>query len=359
MNIFDYVDKSKDYTFKDKDFNEVDNVIFSTLAYIDYNFIVSLNKRNKITLGEAAYKYFSSFDKKKNKLNIIATKEAIKLLDKVKDTIRYKDILMYSYRYIGNEDSQFSAITFEINKDLCYVAFEGTDQLISGWKEDCKLAYMFPVESHKYAIKYLNHNFLFSNKKIMVGGHSKGGNLALVSSMYCNYFVRNKITNIYNNDGPGLRKAQIESKKYELIKDKLISIIPQFSIVGLLLRHDENYTVIHSVRMGAIAHCTSYWKVENDHFVRDQLSKFSKVLDDGIIRWLDKYDDEKRERFVNSIFKTIEENNIKSIVQIKRNKKLILKILKSSKSLDPIVTDMIKDLIKIINKTNKEYLWIK
>ena len=358
MNIFNYIDYYKDYTFQDKGFNEVDNVIFSCLTYIDYNGIVSINKSNKLTIGEVANKYFS-IHKKVDKVNMLAQKEAIKILKKVKDTIRYKDIFMYLYKYIGNEESQFSAITFEINKDLCYVAFEGTDQLISGWKEDCKMAYEFPVKAHKYAIKYLNQNFIFTNKKLIVGGHSKGGNLALVSSMNCNYFVKRKIINIYSNDGQGLRKAQIESSKYASIQGRFIHIIPQFSIVGLLLRHDQNYTVIHSTRPGALAHCTSYWKIEDDHFVRDELSPFSKILDEGIIKWLDKYDDEKREKFVNSIFKILEENNVMSLLQLRREIKLIFKVIKSSKDIDPIVLEMLKDLIKIITDTNKEYLWMK
>ena len=243
MNLFDYIDNYKDYTFLDKGFNEVDNVIFSCLAYVDYNFIVSTNKSNKLTLRQVADKYFS-VHKKQPKIDMLAVKEAVKILKKIKDTIRYKDVLMYSYKYIGNENSQFSALTFQISNNLCYVAFEGTDQLISGWKEDCKMAYEFPVDAHKYAIKYLNRNFLFNNKRLIVGGHSKGGNLALVSSMCCNYFVKNKIITVYSNDGQGLRKAQIESNKYSSIKDRLVHIIPQYSIVGLLLRHDENYTVI-------------------------------------------------------------------------------------------------------------------
>lgn len=358
MNIFDYIDYYKDYTFVDKGFNEVDNVIFSCLAYIDYGFIVSNNKTNKLTIKEVGDIYFSNH-KKQDRIDMLAVKEAVKLLKKVKDTERYKNILMYSYKYIGNEESQFSAVTFEINKGLCYVAFEGTDQLISGWKEDCKMAYKFPVEAHKLAIKYLNNNFLFSNKKIIVGGHSKGGNLALVSSMCCNYFVKRKIINIYSNDGQGLRKAQIESSKYASIQDRFIHIIPQFSIVGLLLRHDQNYTVIHSMRAGAAAHCTSYWRVEDDHFKRDTLSPFSEILDKGIITWLNKYDDEKREKFVNSVFKILEENNVQSLLQLKKEIKLVFRVLKAYRDLDPIVSEMMKDLFKIITDTNKEYLWIK
>ena len=358
MSLFDYIDYYKDYTFLETGFNEVDNVIFSCLAYVNYNFIVSSNKSNKLTIKEVGDTYFS-LHQKQPKIDMLAVKEAVKLLKKVKDTTRYKDVLMYSYKYIGNEESQFSALTFEISKDLCYVAFEGTDQLISGWKEDCKMAYEFPVTAHKYAVKYLNYNFLFSNKRLIIGGHSKGGNLALVSSMCCNYFVKNKIINIYSNDGQGLRKAQIESKKYESIKDRLIHIIPQYSIVGLLLRHDDNYTVIHSTRKGAISHCTSYWEVENDHFLRDELSPFSKILDQGIITWLDKYDDEKREKFVNSVFEILEANNVQSLLQLKKQVKLLFKVIKSAKDLDPIVSEMLKDLLKVMNETNKEFLWIK
>lgn len=359
MNLFDYVDKYKDYTFLDKSFNEVDNVILSCLSYVNFSYIIPQNKKNKVTLKEAADRYFMSHSKKAEKIDMLAHKEALKILRSVKDTIRFKDIYVYGYEYIFDAASQFSAITFEINKDLCYVAFEGTDQLVSGWKEDCEMAYRFPVRAHKYAIKYLNHNFLFSDKKLIVGGHSKGGNLALVSSMYCNFLIRRKIINVYSNDGQGLRKAQIESKHYQKIQNKLIHIIPQFSVVGLLLRHDENYIVIHSTRPGFAAHCTSYWKVEDDHFKRDKLSPFSEILDKGLITWLDKYDDEKREKFVESTFKILEENNVKSVLQFRSEIKLIFKILRSAKNLDPIVNEMLKDLIKIITDTNKEYNWIK
>ena len=359
MNLFDYVDKYKDYTFLDKSFNEIDNVILSCLSYVNFSYIIPKNKKNKLTLKEAADRYFMSHGKKIEKIDMLAHKEALKILRRVKDTIRFKDIYVYGYEYIFDDASQFSAITFEINRDMCYVAFEGTDQLVSGWKEDCEMAYRFPVRAHKYAIKYLNHNFLFSDKKLIVGGHSKGGNLALVSSMYCNFLIRRTIINVYSNDGQGLRKAQIESKHYQKIQNKLIHIIPQFSVVGLLLRHDENYIVIHSTRPGFAAHCTSYWKVEDDHFRRDKLSPFSEILDKGLITWLDKYDDEKREKFVESIFKILEENNVKSVLQFRSEIKLIFKILRSAKNLDPIVNEMLKDLIKIITDTNKEYNWIK
>ena len=198
---------------------------------------------------------------------------------------------------------------------------------------------------------------LFSNKKIIIGGHSKGGNLALVAAMHCNSFVKRKIINVYSNDGQGLRKAQIESKEYKSIENRFIHIIPQNSIVGLLLRHTDKNTIVYSNRKGFMAHMANTWEVENDHFKKTDLSKFSDILDKGIIKWLDKYDDEKREKFVDSIFVILEENNITSLIQLKQNINLIFKILKSSLSMDPIVSEMLNDFLIVMKDINKEYKW--
>ena len=355
MNIFEYVKSYGNYTFSEKEFNEVDNVIFSTIAYVDFSGVLD-DKR--LSISEAAEEFFNLHDKKDQKLNIVAIREAIKLLGIVKDSNRYKDIIMPNYQYIGNESSQFSAVTFKINNNLSYVAFEGTDQLISGWKEDCEMAYHFPVKAHEYAINYLNTHFTFGFKKIIVGGHSKGGNLALVGSMYTNFLVKRKIIKVFSNDGQGLRKAQLESSNYKSISDRFIHIIPQYSIVGLLLRHDDNLEVIHSSVPGILAHCTSYWKIENNCFKKDKLSNSSKILDTGVITWLDKYKDEEREKFVNSLFTIFEENNIDSLLELKKSIKPIFKIVKSSKNIDPIVKEMLKDLMQILIDTNKEFFWL-
>lgn len=354
MNVFDYLKYYGNYTFSEREFNEIDNVIFSILSYVNFNFIVSKNRRRKITLNEASYIYDLMHDSKDNKNNILAIRQAIKLLKKIKDVPRFKDVLVYNYRYIGNDVSQFSAITFEISNKLCYVAFEGTDHLVSGWKEDCKMSYKFPVDAHRYAIKYLN-KFMFFNKKIIVGGHSKGGNLALVSSMYTNCFVRGKIIKIYSNDGQGLRKAQIESKFYEKIEDRFVHIIPNYSVVGLLLRHKNNYIVVKSSKMGLMAHDLATWQVSYDHLEKSKLSRSSKVFEDGFQKWLDKYDDEKRKLFVKEFFKLMENNDIKDLVEVNIKKDLVLNIVKQSKELDPIVKEMTFDLFKVIGKTNFDY----
>ena len=353
MDIFDYVEEYGDYTFEEKKFNEVDNVVFSALSYANYKDIVSKYSDKKITIGEAGNKFFDN--NPTSIFDVLGVRTGVKLLKKVKDTKRYKDILMYNYSYVGNNECQFSAVTFELDDKLCYVAFEGTDQLISGWKEDCMFSYEFPVKAQKYAIDYLNKNFTFNAKRLIVGGHSKGGNLALVSSMYCNFLVRSKIKKVYSNDGPGLRKEEFENR-YHLIKRKFTHIIPNYSIVGLFLEHKDDYEVITSTKKGMLAHSVSNWLIKDDHFVRDHLSKSSAVFEKAFSDWINQYDYETRKMFVEGLFKALDDNGITSIVQIKKDISLVFKFVRSSKNIDPKIEDMLKDLFNLLNATNKEYV---
>ena len=341
MDLFEYVKKYGNYTLDEEPFNEADNAVFSSLSYIDFLDIVASNSFRKITIKEAVDKYFEKYSEIGN--CILSVKYARRLLEIIKDTKRYGNLYLYNYAYEARSDQQFSAITIELNPDLVYVSFEGTDHLVSGWKEDFMAIYMFPIRSQRIAIRYINKNFLFSSKKIILGGHSKGGNLAMVAGMYANYFVRNRIIKIYSNDGFGLLKEQYESKNYSYVKDKLIHIIPEFSIVGLLLYHGDNHMVVSSSEKGPVGHDLHTWLVDDKSFVKGELNTFCKALDDKIMIWLDKYNNSERERLVLSLFDIFERANIDSLIDIMDNKKLIFNLIKESKELADEDRKMLKD----------------
>lgn len=350
MNIFDYIKYYGDYTFDTKPFNEIDNVVLSMISYVNFEGIVT---DKEITLEEAYSIFKIKYDPKKKEM--FAVKKGIKTFELAKKQNRYRDIKLSNYSYVGDEKSQFSAITFNLFDNNYYVAFRGTDELVSGWEEDFKMSYHFPVKAQVLAKNYLDKNFTTKRCKLIVGGHSKGGNLALVSSMYANYFVKKKIIKIYSNDGQGLRKAQLESSYYKKIEDKYIHIIPNYSVVGLILWHKDNYTIVKSNKKGVQAHDATTWQVSYDHFEKENLSRFSKVFDDGFTKWLDTYTDEDRKVFVKGIFNILKDNGIVNLVDIKIKKDLIINVLNSSKDINPLVKEMTMELIKIINKTNFEY----
>lgn len=346
MNIFSYIDRYGCYTFDEVAFNEIDNLIFSALSYVSLSKYVSTNRFNKRTIKNVGDKFFLDYDKRIK--NMTATKVGIKALKYMKDTRRYGNLLLYNYSYIGDYNQQFSALTIEINKRLVYVSYEGTDHLISGWKEDFMMMYKFPVLAQRRAIDYLNRHFLFNNKNIILGGHSKGGNLAMVAAMYSNFWVKDRIISIYNNDGPGFRKKEIESKYYKEIESKIIHIIPNYSLVGLLLRHGDSYDVIRSTRRSIYCHDMSTWVVRDCKLERAELSDFSKILDEGMIKWFDKYDDDKREKFVEALFMIFDRAGVESLMDIMNNKRLILKLIREAKELDKETGAIIKDFVSII-----------
>lgn len=353
MTLIEYIKKYGEYSFLEKEFNEVDNIIFSSLTYINFSNIIKKGKRYKRKLNDVSKEYFKKYTKKENKKNLSNIRNAIKILKAMENTKRYGDTILYNYCYIGNESQQFSALTIKFLPNTLYISFEGTDGLLSGWEEDFKTTYMFPVEAQKNAIKYLNE-YAFTKSNLIIGGHSKGGNLALVASMYCNKSINDRIINIYNNDGPGLRNEQIKSLKYKNIENKLVHFIPSYSVVGLLLRYTKK-TVIKSSKKIYLAHNPFYWIVNENKLERDKLSKFSQILGTSITRWLNKYDDKTRELFIKTVFDICREHNIKDLIEIKRNRLLLVKIFSSLKNSDPLVKEIIKDLIVMINRCRDEY----
>ena len=345
-NIFNYINNYGHLSFLEEPFNDIDNLVFSAISYVDYDSAFDVNN---LTIKEIANRYFSKHSNNEINMNIIAVKTGIKVLNYIKDTIRYKDLVITNYIYQFSDETQFCAMNIKISQNTNYLVFEGTDHLISGWKEDFEFSYKFPVKAQELAIAYLNKNIKLSSKNIIVGGHSKGGNLALVASMYCHFWKRNKIVKIYNNDGPGLRKAQIESRQYKMIKSRLIHIIPNYSFVGILLRHSRDYKVVFSYESSILAHDLANWKIEGNKLFLTQLSFLSKELESAILKWLDKYNDIEREQFVESLFDICTKAEIDNLVDFKIDKfNNTIKIIKATKELNPETKNMIIDLFKFL-----------
>lgn len=342
MNVFNYIEKYRDKSFKKIKFNEIDNLIFSILIYLNFNDIVENNK-NSLTLYEVGSLFIGKYKYKEVCSIGFSPKNAYDILIKIYDSERYSQVLLSNYIYIGDENEQFSAITFKINNEYKYISFEGTDHLLSGWKEDFQMSYKFPVPSQSYAIQYLNKVVKLTDKKVIVGGHSKGGNLALVSSMNINFIKRKKIFAIYNNDGPGLRQKEIMSKKYKKIKDRYIHIIPDYSYIGILLRN-ENDKVIKSSKKNIMSHDMINWQIDDKKLINSELSNISIKVKNSILSWLDKHDDKDRKIAIDTIFTTLEDSGVYYTKDIKKIKS-VLNIIENLKDVDEEFKIIVKDFI--------------
>ena len=353
MTLYEYIKKYGDYSFKEKKINEVDKVIFSFLSYANINGILA--KKSKMTLEKIANIHKKKSPSKDN--NIIAVKEGNKLLHTLKCYKRYKDCLIYHYEYQGDKETQFGAFTIEYEKNKVFVTFEGTDHLFSGWVEDFMLSYQFPTISQKKAITYLNKYFTLSKKELIVGGHSKGGNLALVGAMYASPFVKRKIKEIYNVDGPGLLEKEFKSKKYQNIQKKYHHIIPNYCLIGLFLNH-SNDEVKYSTNKGILSHNIAYWEVEENHFKKTKLSNFSQELDQKLQEWFHTYNKADKQEFIRNLDLILDKASVTSIIELKENHKKILSLIYETKEMNSntkkILEDFIKIIIECIKKTTKE-----
>ena len=344
MTIYDYIKKYGEYSFEEKEFNEVDCVIFSAMGYADLEGI--MDKSTKMTIGEIA-KIHKELHKGRDK-NIIATRVAHKIFYAMQNTKRYKDCLVYNYDYVGNFDLQFGVFSIEYQKNKVYVVFEGTDELFSGWIEDFMLSCEFPTISHKKAINYLNKHYTFNNKELIVGGHSKGGNLALVASMYANFIVKSKIKFVCNADGPGLLDKQFNSYRFKEIKDKYIHVIPETSYIGLFLNH-TNDKIVKTSSKGLLSHAANYWLVEDDKFIEvESLNTMSKSLDEKLKNWLIKYNNQDKFNFVSNLDILLRKANVSSALELVSKNTKIFRLLRESKDMDEETKRIIRELLNIV-----------
>lgn len=354
-NITTYLKKYGKYTFLEEPFNEVDNVILSLISYIDFSDIVPGFDCGSITIKDASKQFYEKFTKKDLKYSIRAIKGSNELLKLLAETERYQNLPLYNYYYQVDFDTQFGALCIGLPDKKVYVSYEGTDNYISGWEEDCRFAYKFPTSCQELAIKYLNNVVGFFGPKVYIGGHSKGGNLALVASMYCKGYIKRKIISVFNNDGPGLRKKEFESKEYKKVLPKLKTILPKESIIGILLRHAEDLVFVDSSDVSIYQHDALTWVVQDKQFKRAKQSDFSRKVEKASLAWLNKLNDEEREKFIKTLFSIFKKADITDLHEFKKAKlnntlKIIKEIKNISKENKTMITNCLKELFNEMKK---------
>lgn len=345
--ITDYLMYYKDINLNDVHWNAADNLLCAILSYLPLD-----SFKGPIKLTELCKRAEKVRVREKN--NAIAP-EAYKALDIICDSVRYKDLKVCNFVSYKNNEAQFGAVTFRI-KNETIVSFMGTDYSLIGWFENFRLSYEYPTRTHILAINYLKENLrLLENKNIYVVGHSKGGNLAMVSAMEASNHNFNRIKQVYNFDGPGFRYEEFISEKYKKLSKKLVNVVPDGSVVGVLL-NNKNYTVVKSESHALSKHNPALWNLYGEFFVKAKLSNVSRQLSESSTKGLEKVSREERKKAFEAIFKSFEgehsrdfEVSLSSIIKVYKNIKNLEP--EATKCIDAIVDSILK--VQLFNK-NKE-----
>lgn len=347
-NILDYVEWRADIDFASSEFNEIDSLILSQLVYIDFEGIISNSNKEPLTLKDAAAQFFSIHDEKIT-LGALLPTEIVTLLKAAADSVRFGGMKLSCYVNHVDKDrqEQFSAITFELN-DGIFIAFRGTDDTLIGWKEDFNMCFISPVPAQEESVKYVDYVLsLYKRRlgKVRIGGHSKGGNLAVYSSVFCPKKFKKNIVAVYNNDGPGFDEAMMKNPLYQEMLSRITTFLPQSSTVGMLLEHEEPYIVIQSTATGLFQHDVFSWQLKGKHFVTTSLSENCRFLDKTLKNWLAGMDNQQRMHFIDVLFEILSAGDTETLSELESKKLTNIK-----KSIQAIIT-MNNDDKKILFET--------
>lgn len=321
--IIDYILWRGDITFDKDPFNYVDSLIFSELSYVNFDQVLD----EEMTISSAYEKYL-----KHNKLKDVLSEfsfinNTVILLALMAQTKRYQNLLLTNYKSIFNyeKEEQFCAINIILPNDIIYVSFRGTDDTILGWKEDFNMTYMMEIPSQRDAVTYLNNSYtlytskngifsLFKKPKLILGGHSKGGNLAVYSAVKADKKIKAYIEAIHNFDGPGFHQEFLDSDDYQEIKHKILNFKPKGSLFGNLLKQDSKTIIVNTIVSSLMQHSGLNWQVRGKKLcVIDELEENATKLSEKIDELLDTLDFNEREVLWNSLFKVLNDSNITMI----------------------------------------------
>lgn len=333
-NVLDYLKWRGDLSLDENPFNEVDAMVLARISYIPFDGIVAANFKERILLKEAAEVFLN----RKDSTEKILWHTDLEFLSLLSTSKRFGNMELSGYvNQIDEElEKQFCAVTVKMKNQTYYVSYRGTDSTLVGWKEDFNMTFMTPIPSQQSAYEYFTTAAEMLPGEFFLGGHSKGGNLAVYAAAMCGCNNQKRIIEVYNFDGPGFEHNFHSQEGYISVSDKIRTYIPQSSIVGMLLDHEEEYMIVKSSRAGIMQHDLYSWEIMGKAFIKqDELAKESRILDISLKEWVSGMNYEQRQQLVDAIFMIFRDTGASTMEELMSQwYKNIGSVIASLKSMD-------------------------
>lgn len=366
-SILTYLEKLGQRTMEEMPFNDVDALILCVLAYLKFDGLVpDVNEEGPpVKLEELAAGF---------KMDFLFTDERFgrmgrELFLRVINSRRFRGIRADAYVNLIEKDweTQFAAVTFSLEEGHVFLAFRGTDENVVGWKEDFNMAVQYPVPAQHCALKYLGIVADRVSGPFYLGGHSKGGNLAVYAAMLASPQIQDRIIKTYNMDGPGFRPEVMEQNAYDRIGDRMVKILPHSSIIGMLFEQDSHHVVVESTGLGLWQHDPYSWMVEGDHFLEaGKIGEGRRFLNQILREWIFSLSKEEIKSFTDTLFGILEGAKTQNLIEFKYQKaERILGMIEAMEEVDPQTSKMMTELLgRLCEITGEKALeeietWIK
>lgn len=322
-NMLDYLRKYGSLTFQQMEINPVDALIFSTCAYLHFDGLISEREPEAPSIRELSQMFLElSEEGQEARMRGEKDRELLRLLGESRRFGSLK-VTEAAAESDEQEEIQFAAVTFLLEPDGAFVAFRGTDSTLVGWKEDFNLSFLDAIPAQWAARDYLEKIAEKYQGDLYVGGHSKGGNLAVFAAAKANPGTQKRIRAVYNYDGPGFSTAVLADPGYQRVLGRVHTFVPQSSVIGMLLEHEGPYTVVQSAELGLMQHEPYSWEVKGTDFVHlKEVTEGSRAVDETIRLWLASLSRKEREDFVEALFEILQEGGVRHVSDLSQPKHL-------------------------------------
>lgn len=349
-NIMDYISWRGDLSLEQSQFNEVDNLILACFSYVNLDGIPAVTKQKGIGLKKLTEEFMKLHTMKELEADKSFIRLAPFMMMEMAKSARFGKCVVRNYvnDIVTEAEQQFAAMEIVLEDGTSYVSFRGTDDTIIGWKEDFNLS-TGVVPAQKRAIEYLQKISEHTDGMLRVGGHSKGGNLAIYGSVMCKS-AHEKILEIYSNDGPGFSREFQELPETKEMMPKIIRIIPEYSIIGTLLEHEKEPVIVASSSKGLLQHDAFSWEVQGPALVRrDSLNKTALRFIEILHKWIDGMDMEQKRLLIEDLFATLQASGYENLSEVQSGGlKSLAAMVKRVEKFAPESRGMMQELLTAI-----------
>ena len=301
-DLFDYIEWRGDLPLTAMPLCDVDALLFARLSYMPFEGVVSAGFDCEKPLPEVARQLLAKAQAASVNFRMPEDK---RLLEALLDAPRYQGLALCGYEtvYDKENEEQFAALTIRLPLGVC-VAFRGTDGTLVGWKEDFNMSFADAIPAQLHAVEYLNR-------------------AAVYAAAFCEPAVQERITAVRSFDGPGFQQTVTEREAFRRVIGKVRTYVPRASIIGLLLEHEEDYTVVESRGTGIAQHNVYLWEIRRGGFHElENVSGGSQLIDQTLREWLAGMTLEQRERVFNGLFAALQASEAETLRELRDHGKM-------------------------------------
>lgn len=350
-DIRDYIRWRGDLSFQQDPINPVDALVFSALSYVHLETVLKEGEPPRL-LRDAAREFLQNEDL----TGLIRSKNDPDLLALALGSNRFGSCLLAHCQSLldPQQDTQFFAVTFLLDDGSAMITFRGTDSSVVGWKEDFNMSFQQTVPAQELALDYVRKVSFAVEGPLRICGHSKGGNMAVFSAARSSPMLQARILGIYNNDGPGFSDYLMGDPGYKAIVPLIHTFVPQSSVIGMLMDHEEPYTIIKSRQIGLMQHDVYNWEIQGPSFVTmEEITADSRFLNATIRKWYASMDNNQRNQVVDAVFGLFEEGEVEDATEIlsPRNIHRYVKILGANEDMRKTLSTELQGFLEAARET--------